>query len=352
MIQTKEGIRFDEFALIFGGKMLAEDRTLASLDLLPELTFHLVFHPKDDVSIIIDMSSHRVTLGAKSWYTVCDVKAIAGALMSAQLVTLHSHMFYQGKLLEDHKTLACHSIADGSVLQLVFPFQIFVKCLSGKTFVLQVCKSDTVKEVKNNLRHKLQEHVPSENLKLFYVGKSLVDDLDLVNLYLITKTVALKAGRDSTVKHIKASLQDTKQINEHSQLLFSFEAIRKKIKLIMDRRLTLPAKSWDTVRDVKAIVGAWMSAQVMESFLRIIRPYLLQHCGCLFLTNGVSYAPFQVYRSHTAKEVKNKLYHKLQLPVPAEWHHISYVGKMLAGYSIEENSILLEIISLPRNWNA
>ncbi|KAK3417281.1 hypothetical protein EUGRSUZ_H03022 [Eucalyptus grandis] len=181
MIQTKEGIRFDEFALIFGGKMLAEDRTLASLDLLPELTFHLVFHPKDDVSIIIDMSSHRVTLGAKSWYTVCDVKAIAGALMSAQLVTLHSHMFYQGKLLEDHKTLACHSIADGSVLQLVFPFQIFVKCLSGKTFVLQVCKSDTVKEVKNNLRHKLQEHVPSENLKLFYVGKSLADDLDLAS---------------------------------------------------------------------------------------------------------------------------------------------------------------------------
>ncbi|KAK3417282.1 polyubiquitin [Eucalyptus grandis] len=126
MIQTKEGIRSDDFALVFGGKVLADDRTLASLDLLPKTTFHLVFHPKDDVSIIVDMSSRRVTLGAKSWCTVRDVKAIAGALMSAQVMT--SHMLYEGKLLEDHKTLACYNIADGSVLQLVSPCSISDIC--------------------------------------------------------------------------------------------------------------------------------------------------------------------------------------------------------------------------------
>ncbi|KAL3726949.1 hypothetical protein ACJRO7_031797 [Eucalyptus globulus] len=89
-----------------------------------------------------------------------------------------------------------------------------------------------------------------------------------------------------------------------------------------DHRVTLAAKSWDTVRDVKAIVGALMSAQIVV---------------------------LQVYGSDTAKEVKNKLRHKLQLPVPAN----QMAGKMLAddldpvSYSVQENSTLLEIISPP-----
>ncbi|KAF8015840.1 hypothetical protein BT93_H1399 [Corymbia citriodora subsp. variegata] len=117
MIQAKEGIRTDEFALVFSGKVLVEERTLASLDLLPEPTFHLVFHPNDDVSVIVNMSGRRVTLGVKSWYTVRDVKAIVTALMSVQ-VTRWSKM-YQGMLLEHSRTLASYNIADGSVLELV-----------------------------------------------------------------------------------------------------------------------------------------------------------------------------------------------------------------------------------------
>ncbi|KAK3417280.1 hypothetical protein EUGRSUZ_H03021 [Eucalyptus grandis] len=180
MIQAKEGIPLDNFDLVFGGKLLAEDRTLASLDLLQEPTFHLVFHPKDDVSVIVEMSSRRVTLSAKFWYTVRDVKAIVGSMMSAEVMSLH--MVYRGKQLEDRKTLACHNIADGCLLQLVSPaFQIFVKSWNGKTVVLQVCRSDTIKEVKIKLLHKLQVSVPAEQHHIAYVGKRLADDLDLAS---------------------------------------------------------------------------------------------------------------------------------------------------------------------------
>ncbi|XP_030463974.1 uncharacterized protein LOC115683580 [Syzygium oleosum] len=182
MIQDKEGIPPHEFDLVFSGKVLAVDRTLASLDLLQEPTFHLVFHPKDDVSVIIDMSNCRVTVGAKFWYTVRDVKAIVGAMMSAQVMSLH--MIYQGKQLEDDTTLACYNIADGSVLQLVSPyapFPIFVKCKNGKTVALQVCSTDTVKEVKNKLLHKLQVSVPAKLHAIAYVGKRLADDRDLAS---------------------------------------------------------------------------------------------------------------------------------------------------------------------------
>ncbi|KAI6693686.1 hypothetical protein NL676_021396 [Syzygium grande] len=117
MIQAKEGIPLDEFDLVFGLKLLAEDRTLTSLDLQQEPTFYLVLHSKDDVSVIVDMSSCRVIIGAKFWYTVGHVKALAMAKMSALVMSLH--MVYQGKQLEDHKTLASYDIVDGSVLQLV-----------------------------------------------------------------------------------------------------------------------------------------------------------------------------------------------------------------------------------------
>ncbi|KAF8015838.1 hypothetical protein BT93_H1397 [Corymbia citriodora subsp. variegata] len=160
MIQAKEGIQSDEFSLVFGGKVLAEEKTLASLDLLPEPTFYLVFHPKDDVSVIVNMSGRRVTLGAKSWYTVRDVKAIVGALMSAQVVSLH--MVYEGIFLEDHKTLTCYNIGDGSVLQMV-------------------CMFNTVKEVKNKLCHKVQMRVPAEQRHIYYMGKRLADDLNLAS---------------------------------------------------------------------------------------------------------------------------------------------------------------------------
>lgn len=134
IIQAKEGIAPDEFDLVFAGKALSEDRTLDSLDLLhEEATFHLVPHPKDHLSVIVDMSGRRVSLGAKLWYMVRDIKAIVGAMMSAPVMSMH--MVYQGKLLEDRKILACYDIADGSVLQLVSPsapFQTFVKEVKNK----------------------------------------------------------------------------------------------------------------------------------------------------------------------------------------------------------------------------
>ncbi|KAK3416657.1 hypothetical protein EUGRSUZ_H02424 [Eucalyptus grandis] len=75
-IQAKEGISPDEIVLMFWGKMLAEDKNLASLDLPHEPTFDLVVRPKDDVSVIVDMSGRRVTLGVKFWYIVAYVKAL------------------------------------------------------------------------------------------------------------------------------------------------------------------------------------------------------------------------------------------------------------------------------------
>ncbi|KAL3726341.1 hypothetical protein ACJRO7_031260 [Eucalyptus globulus] len=154
MIQAMEGIMPDDFALFFGGETLP--------------TFYLVLNPKEHLLVFVDMSSRRVRVDAKFWFTV----------------VMSSHLVYRWEQLEDHKTLACHSIADGSILLLVSPyapFQIFVNCRNGKTVALEVCSSHTIEEVKNKLLDKLPVSVPTKLHGIAYAGKRLIDDCDLAS---------------------------------------------------------------------------------------------------------------------------------------------------------------------------
>ncbi|KAI6693693.1 hypothetical protein NL676_021403 [Syzygium grande] len=128
------------------------------------------------------MSGLRVTVDAKLSFSVGHVKALALAKMSAEVMSFR--MFYQREQLEDHKTLAYYDIGDGSVLRLVSPyaqFQIFVECGNGKTVALQVCRSDTVKEVKNKLLRKLQVIASAKLHDIAYAGQRLADDRDLAS---------------------------------------------------------------------------------------------------------------------------------------------------------------------------
>ncbi|KAL3726377.1 hypothetical protein ACJRO7_031294 [Eucalyptus globulus] len=121
MIQAMEGILPDDFALFFAHILL-------------------VLNPKEHLSVFVDMSNRRVRVDAKFWFTMGHVKALVIAKMSGQVISSHL----------DHKTLACYSIADGSVLLL--------------TVALEVCSSDTIEEVKNKLLDKLPMSAPAKLL--------------------------------------------------------------------------------------------------------------------------------------------------------------------------------------------
>ncbi|KAL3726339.1 hypothetical protein ACJRO7_031258 [Eucalyptus globulus] len=126
--QAMEGILPDDFALFSGGEAFAEDWTLASLNLPPELTFYLLLHPKEHLSIFVNMSSCKVRVDTKFWFLVGHVKALAIAKMCVRV--MHSHFLYHWEQLEDHKTLACYGIVDG------FVFTIGVSLCS----ILDICQ--------------------------------------------------------------------------------------------------------------------------------------------------------------------------------------------------------------------
>ncbi|THG20925.1 hypothetical protein TEA_024629 [Camellia sinensis var. sinensis] len=137
----------------------------------------------------------------KLLHTISDVKGIIGSMIG--VLVSDNDVVYDGKRLEDGKSLAFYNIIENSILDkasynihklsivhiavplplqsgkyckklektLPSPFQIFVKHWNGNTLVLTVLGQDKVRDVKDTIFNRLGEPV-----SLVFAGKSLEDD--------------------------------------------------------------------------------------------------------------------------------------------------------------------------------
>uniref|UniRef100_A0A5B7BFA4 Ubiquitin-like domain-containing protein n=1 Tax=Davidia involucrata TaxID=16924 RepID=A0A5B7BFA4_DAVIN len=204
LIQAKEGIQSDQYTLISAGKLLEDNRTLAGLKIQGGATLHLVFNPRDVLSVSVKMPTGEIVKPeVKVLYTIRDVKTIVGSLVGFPVSD--QDLFYAGKQLEDWKTLAYYNIKEESILEMLLStFQIFIKNCSGKTVTLDVCQQDTVKDVKNKIFHK--SGTPVNVQSLVFAGKSLQDGRDLAS-YNIWKhcTLHMVFSPSTLVHHMKLS---------------------------------------------------------------------------------------------------------------------------------------------------
>lgn len=190
LIQVREGIHTDRFTLFHAGILLEDFRTLDSLGIKGESTLHLIFDPKDEVSISVKLVTGGVVkTKVKLLYTVHDVKAIVGSI--AGVAVNDQTLIYSGKQLEDSKTLAFYKIIEESILEMVFAdIGIFVKHHNGKTISVDVCQHDTITDAKNKIFMKLGIPVDSDFEYLIFAGKQLESDRDLAS-YGIEKNCTL-----------------------------------------------------------------------------------------------------------------------------------------------------------------
>ena len=90
-------------------------------------------------------------------------------------------LLFEGKLLEDGKTLSDSNIQENYMLQLVLRqfsgMQIFVKTLTGKTITLDADPSDSIESIKAAIEDK--EAIYSDKHRLIFKGKELTDDRTL-----------------------------------------------------------------------------------------------------------------------------------------------------------------------------
>ncbi|KAF7145681.1 hypothetical protein RHSIM_Rhsim04G0171400 [Rhododendron simsii] len=125
------------------GKLLEENRTLASLNIQSESILYLVFNPRDVMSVSVKMPNGEILKPeVKVLHTIRDVKAVIRSFVCFVDID-EQNLTYTGKLLENSKTLAYYDIKENSLIEMLpFTYQIFLMDFDGKTHFLRVCKED------------------------------------------------------------------------------------------------------------------------------------------------------------------------------------------------------------------
>ena len=116
LILKKEGIPPEHQRFIFGGKQLEDNNTLAEYNIKNQSTIHLIFNARFIQIFIQTLTRKTIELKVASYDTIKTVKDL---ILKIKGIPPEQQIFiFEGKQLEDNKTLAECNIINQSTIHL------------------------------------------------------------------------------------------------------------------------------------------------------------------------------------------------------------------------------------------
>lgn len=184
-IRDKEGIK-PKRQRLFSSTLLQDDKTLAYYRIEKEATLKMIvnnvskFTPiKTSKGVTLNIDAEPTDLVEEvKWMAFCNEKVVRPSLQI---------LIFEGKQLEDGRTLASYNFTEGSTMHLIEKhyneIKLFIRTLAGKIITLSVLSSHSVEHIKGEI-HKMEGIMPDDQ-RLIFAGKQLEEGKTLES-YLIS----------------------------------------------------------------------------------------------------------------------------------------------------------------------
>ena len=315
-IKKREDFILENYSLIYKGKVLDDQKTLAHYNIYKDCTLELELRIIIPITIKT-LSGKNINLEISSSEYIYNVKKMV--LKKEGLKQDKHYLFFDKMKLEDNKTLSEYNIQKGCMLELRQFMMIYVKSIKGEIIMINDIQAlDTVQNLKRKIKDK--EDFNLDKYSLIFNGKQLNDYKTLAELGIqkeSTLDLVLKECFPIFIKIFKGNV-----ITIEVQLIDTIEDIKHKINEKDDNippNLQLLIFSGKELEDNKTISDYNIQKESILILKQLEKIFIKCDTGKTIT--------LEVLLSQTIGKIKQKI--ELKDKIPSELQILFFLGKKL-----------------------